>query len=421
MSRGQLVPDEIIDPLLPRPPRPPAMPPPARSSTASPGRGPRPRRSTAPWPARGGRVDRRSSSRSRSRTSSAAAGRGSAGRGATSTTSAQPAEGGACATSTARSSSSARRRPRRRSGPGWSSSSAAARGRRLLPRARDPDASTASSRSRTWPRRSRGALGRPCAADAMITRKSRAEIDKMRRAGRIVAEVLALVEWSSSPASRPATSTASPRATSGAPARSRRSRATSAASTATAPFPASTCISIDDEVVHGIPGERVIRDGQIVSVDVGAILDGWHGDGARTFVVGDARRRGGARRHDPRGDDGRDRAAVPRQPRRRHLGRGRGRRPGPTGTGSSASSWATASGPRCTRTPGPELPDRPARAEAPARALPGDRADVHARGYGRRSWPTTGRSRPPTARWPPTSSTPSPSPTTVPEILTVAI
>ena len=39
-------------------------------------------------------------------------------------------------------------------------------------------------------------------------------------------------------------------------------------------------------MVHGIPGERTIRDGQIVSVDAGAIHDGWHGDGARTFVVG---------------------------------------------------------------------------------------------------------------------------------------
>jgi methionyl aminopeptidase len=51
-------------------------------------------------------------------------------------------------------------------------------------------------------------------------------------------------------------------------------------------FPASTCISIDSEVVHGIPGDRTIQDGSIVTVDVGAILDGWHGDGARTFVVG---------------------------------------------------------------------------------------------------------------------------------------
>jgi methionyl aminopeptidase len=47
------------------------------------------------------------------------------------------------------------------------------------------------------------------------------------------------------------------------------------------------CISIDNEIVHGIPGRRTIQAGQIVSVDAGAIVDGWHGDGARTFYVGD--------------------------------------------------------------------------------------------------------------------------------------
>lgn len=52
-------------------------------------------------------------------------------------------------------------------------------------------------------------------------------------------------------------------------------------------FPASTCISIDREVVHGIPGERRLEEGQVVSVDVGAKKDGYHGDGARTFVVGE--------------------------------------------------------------------------------------------------------------------------------------
>ena len=53
-----------------------------------------------------------------------------------------------------------------------------------------------------------------------------------------------------------------------------------------APYRHSVCISIDDEVVHGVPGERRIRPGQIVSIDAGAIVDGWHGDAARTFVVG---------------------------------------------------------------------------------------------------------------------------------------
>ena len=52
------------------------------------------------------------------------------------------------------------------------------------------------------------------------------------------------------------------------------------------PFPATTCISVNEEVVHGIPGERVVRDGDIVSIDCGAIVDGWHGDAATTVAVG---------------------------------------------------------------------------------------------------------------------------------------
>ncbi|MBD3161072.1 MAG: type I methionyl aminopeptidase [Candidatus Eisenbacteria bacterium] len=52
-------------------------------------------------------------------------------------------------------------------------------------------------------------------------------------------------------------------------------------------FPASTCISINDVVVHGIPGDRELIEGDIVGVDVGAYLDGYHGDGARTFAVGE--------------------------------------------------------------------------------------------------------------------------------------
>lgn len=52
-------------------------------------------------------------------------------------------------------------------------------------------------------------------------------------------------------------------------------------------YPASTCISIDEAVVHGIPSDKiVIREGQIVSVDVGVYYNGYHGDAARTFCVG---------------------------------------------------------------------------------------------------------------------------------------
>ena len=124
----------------------------------------------------------------------------------------------------------------------------------------------------------------------MITRKSPREIDRMRKAGRIVAEVLALIESELKPGVttaqldrlaerhiRAAGATPSFKGYLGGGKYGKSSHA----------FPASTCISIDAEVVHGIPGARIIRDGSLVSVDVGAILDGWHGDGARTFAVGD--------------------------------------------------------------------------------------------------------------------------------------
>ncbi|MBQ4098536.1 MAG: type I methionyl aminopeptidase [Clostridia bacterium] len=51
-------------------------------------------------------------------------------------------------------------------------------------------------------------------------------------------------------------------------------------------FPATTCISIDEEVVHGVPSDRVIEENMIVSVDVGAFINGFHGDAARSFYVG---------------------------------------------------------------------------------------------------------------------------------------
>lgn len=52
-------------------------------------------------------------------------------------------------------------------------------------------------------------------------------------------------------------------------------------------FPASACISINDEVIHGIPGKRVIQPGDVVSIDVGAIYKGFHGDNAATFPAGE--------------------------------------------------------------------------------------------------------------------------------------
>src|SRR4051794_4067288 len=52
-------------------------------------------------------------------------------------------------------------------------------------------------------------------------------------------------------------------------------------------FPASTCISINEEVVHGIPGPKTLRAGDVVSMDCGAIFEGWHGDSAVTVTVGE--------------------------------------------------------------------------------------------------------------------------------------
>ncbi len=138
----------------------------------------------------------------------------------------------------------------------------------------------------------------------------------MRGAGLVVARTLetaARAPWR--PASPRSTSTRSPRRPS--------------ATTAPIPsflgyhgYPGSICTSVNDEVVHGIPGDRVLREGDQISIDCGAILAGWHGDAAITVGVG--RGRPGARRALP----GHRGGAVGR-PRRRP-----GRRHGSTTSGS---------------------------------------------------------------------------------------
>ena len=109
--------------------------------------------------------------------------------------------------------------------------------------------------------------------------KTKEEVEVMRRAGRVVAEVLDMVE-----------ETIEPGMTTG-----RldmliedfiRSRGAIPGFKNYQGFPASACISINDEVVHGIPGKRVIMEGDIVSVDVGSIVDGFYGDSARTYAIG---------------------------------------------------------------------------------------------------------------------------------------
>ena len=53
------------------------------------------------------------------------------------------------------------------------------------------------------------------------------------------------------------------------------------------PFPASICASVNDQVVHGVPGAQVLAEGDLLSIDCGAIVDGWHGDAAITVAVGE--------------------------------------------------------------------------------------------------------------------------------------
>jgi methionyl aminopeptidase len=117
-----------------------------------------------------------------------------------------------------------------------------------------------------------------------VTLKSAAQIERMAAAGRVVGSVLDRLGREI----RPGVTTAELDALGHELIRD----AGATASFVGVPGPRgayrhATCISLDDEVVHGIPGGRRIRDGQVVSIDVGAIVDGWHGDGARTWIVGE--------------------------------------------------------------------------------------------------------------------------------------
>lgn len=118
----------------------------------------------------------------------------------------------------------------------------------------------------------------------MITLKSAAEIDKMRRANRVVAEVLQMVR------ERVAPGVTTAELDEWAEAVIRDHDAVPSFKGyppgSAFPFPATICSSVNAELVHGIPGPRVLQEGDIVSVDVGAILDGYHGDAAITVPVG---------------------------------------------------------------------------------------------------------------------------------------
>ena len=113
----------------------------------------------------------------------------------------------------------------------------------------------------------------------MITLKSSHEIDLMRRAGKITAAARALA----GEMVRPGVTT---QEIDKAVEHFIRKEGATPSFLHYNGFPASACISVNDEIIHGIPGNRVLKDGDIVSVDVGAYIGGFHGDCAATFACG---------------------------------------------------------------------------------------------------------------------------------------
>ena len=109
--------------------------------------------------------------------------------------------------------------------------------------------------------------------------KSDTELEYMRSAGKVVAETLAMIE-----------KVIKPGITTGELDRLAeefiRSQGAIPSFKGYGGFPGSLCTSVNEVVIHGIPGNRVLVEGDIISVDCGAILNGYHGDAARTFPVG---------------------------------------------------------------------------------------------------------------------------------------
>ncbi|QGV77786.1 type I methionyl aminopeptidase [Streptomyces ficellus] len=122
----------------------------------------------------------------------------------------------------------------------------------------------------------------------MVEIKTDASLEAMRASGRVVAEALAAVRDAAAPGVTLDELDLAARAV---------LRDAGASSPflgyrpdwAPVPFPAVICASVNDAVVHGVPDGRRLRDGDLVSIDCGAVLDGWAGDAAISFTVGRAR------------------------------------------------------------------------------------------------------------------------------------
>lgn len=113
----------------------------------------------------------------------------------------------------------------------------------------------------------------------MVTIKSKSEIEKMKIAGRITRETLERVKE----AAVPGVTTAE---LDRIAERYIKSQGCKASFKGYGGFPSSICASVNDVVIHGFPSEYVLKDGDILSVDVGACYKGYHGDAARTYGIG---------------------------------------------------------------------------------------------------------------------------------------
>lgn len=114
----------------------------------------------------------------------------------------------------------------------------------------------------------------------MIIIKSKREIEKLREAGRVVAETHAFLK-----------ELIEPGITTGELDRRAeefiKKKGSVPAFKGYGGFPGSICASINEEVVHGIPGKKELKDGDIISLDIGSIVDGYYGDSAKTHPVGE--------------------------------------------------------------------------------------------------------------------------------------
>ncbi|MBI2846103.1 MAG: type I methionyl aminopeptidase [Chloroflexi bacterium] len=114
----------------------------------------------------------------------------------------------------------------------------------------------------------------------MITLKSKSELEKMRQAGRIVAQTIGYLKEKIAPG------ITTGELDSWAGEFIRRQKGTPSFKGYQG-FPANICVSINEELVHGIPGSRRIQEGDIISLDLGVIYKGYHADAASTVGVGD--------------------------------------------------------------------------------------------------------------------------------------